>query len=143
MTVTAATLALLAVTDPRLRLRTWHGAPAVSLLLPMFERSQTVTLWESTLNSPGGAVAQWAWEPWLAGMLVLVGVLRTVGLARGLVKLRGLRARSESWQPLPVWYRQMTATLGASASLRVSRDRCSDSACSTRRSSCRPPARRT
>ena len=39
--VTGAVLALLRVTDPRLRLRTWHGVLGATLLLPFVHASDS------------------------------------------------------------------------------------------------------
>ena len=62
--VTGAVLALQRVTDPRLRLRTWHGILGAALLLPVMQRWR-IDAASPSVDAAAGA-ARFAWEPWLA-----------------------------------------------------------------------------
>jgi hypothetical protein len=113
-------LALLRVTDPRLRLWTWHGIVGVALLLPFMQR------WRIDAASPSADVvegaARFAWEPWLAAFVVIGIAVRAGWMAAGLRELRRLRLTATPWQPPPAWYRGLAADAGVSASLAASLD---------------------
>lgn len=118
--VTAAILAVLRVSDPLLRLRTWYGVLLAVLLLPIlqpWERVAVVTAsWTS--SSAGVATANW----WLVAIATAGVLVRFGWLAAGLTKLRRIRARSSAWMPQPRWYGSVSRALRATASLRLSGD---------------------
>ena len=118
--VTGAVLALLRVTDPRLRLRTWHGILGAALLLPFMQRWR-IDAASSSLDAAAGA-ARFAWEPWLAAVVVIGIAARAGWMAAGLRQLRRLRLAATPWRPLPSWYRGLAADAGVSASLAASFD---------------------
>jgi Zn-dependent protease with chaperone function len=118
--VTGAVLVVARVTDPRLRLHTWHGALGVTLLLPFMQRWRTDTA--SPFFDAAGAAARFPWEPWLVAVVVIGIAARAGWLAAGLRQLRRLRVTATPWRPLPVWYRSLAADAGVSASLAASRD---------------------
>jgi Zn-dependent protease with chaperone function len=116
-------LALLRVTDPRLRLATWHGIVAAALLLPFMQRWQTdVAAALPPSSDVAAAAAGFAWEPWLAAVLVAGIAARAGWMATGLRQLRRLRLSATPWRPLPAWYRGLAADAGVSASLAASLD---------------------
>ena len=121
--VTGAVLALLRVTDPRLRLCAWHGILGAALLLPFMQRWRidAAAAASSSLDAAGGA-ARFAWEPWLAAFVVIGIAARAGWMAAGLRQLRRLRLTATPWRPLPAWYRGIAADAGVSASLAASRD---------------------
>ena len=121
--VTGAVLALLRVTDPRLRLRTWHGILGAALLLPVMQRWRDVTerAASPSVDAAAGA-ARFAWEPWLAAFVVIGIAARAGWMAAGLRQLRRLRLTATPWRPLPAWYRGLAADAGVSASLAASLD---------------------
>ena len=121
--VTGAVLALLRVTDPRLRLRTWHGILGAALLLPFMQRWRidAVAAASPSVDAAAGA-ARFAWEPWLAAFVVIGIAARAGWMAAGLRQLRRLRLTATPWRPLPAWYRGLAADAGVSASLAASRD---------------------
>ena len=121
--VTGAVLALLRVTDPRLRLRTWHGILGAALLLPVMQRWRDVTerAVSPSVDAAAGA-ARFAWEPWLAAFVVIGIAARAGWMAAGLRQLRRLRLTATPWRPLPAWYRGLAADAGVSASLAASLD---------------------
>jgi hypothetical protein len=121
--VTGAVLALLRVTDPRLRLRTWHGVLGAALLLPFMQRWRldAAAAASPSVDAAAGA-ARFAWEPWLAAVVVLGIAARAGWMAAGLRKLRRLRLTATPWRPLPAWYRGLAADAGVSASLAASLD---------------------
>jgi bla regulator protein blaR1 len=118
--VTALVLAALRVTNPSLRLRTWHGVLLVALLLPFLQPWQRVAaVTPSWAPADAGAIA---WDRWLMA-IVAGGVLVRFGwLAAGLTRLRQIRLRSRAWVPEPQWYRSTAQTVGADASLGASHD---------------------
>lgn len=119
--VAGAVLALLRVTDPRLRLRTWHGILVVSLLLPFLQRWRIEALPPQSVDRAGDA-ARLVWEPWLAALVVIGIAVRAGWMAAGLRQLRRLRVTATPWKPLPSWYRGLAADAGASACLAASPD---------------------
>ena len=118
--VTGAVLALLRVTDPRLRLRTWHGILGAALLLPFMQRWR-IDAASPSVDAAAGA-ARFAWEPWLAALVVIGIAARAGWMAAGLRQLRRLRLTATPWRPLPTWYRGLAADAGVSASLAASLD---------------------
>ena len=116
--VTGAVLAVLRVTDPRLRLRTWHGILGAALLLPFLQRWRIDAAVASVDAS--AAVARFAWEPWLAAGVVIGIAARAGWMAVGLRQLRRLRLTATPWRPLPAWYCDLEAHAGVSASLAAS-----------------------
>ena len=118
--VTGAVLALLRVTDPRLRLRTWHGILGAALLLPFLQRWQ-IAAGSPSVDAAAGA-ARFAWEPWLAAFVVIGIAARAGWMVAGLRQLRRLRLTATPWRPLPAWYRGLAADAGVSASLAASLD---------------------
>ena len=115
-----ALLALLRVTDPRLRLWTWHGIVGVALLLPFMQRWRLATA-SPSIDAAAGA-ARFGWEPWLAAFIVIGIAVRAGWLAAGLRELRRLRLTATPWQPQPAWYLGLAADAGVSASLAASLD---------------------
>ena len=103
--VTGAVLALLRVTDPRLRLRTWHGILGAALLLPFIQRWRIdgAAVASRSVDAADGAV-RFAWEPWLAAFVVIGIAARAGWMAAGLPQLRQLRLTATPWRPLPAWY---------------------------------------
>ena len=118
--MTGAVLALLRVTDPRLRLRTWHGVLGAALLLPFMQRWRIAAA-SPSVDAADGA-ARFAWEPWLAAFVVIGIAARAGWMAAGLRQLRRLRLTATPWRPLPAWYRGLAADAGVSASLAASLD---------------------
>ena len=119
--VTGAVLAALRVTDPRLRLRAWHGILAAALLLPVLQPWRDVA--ERAPSPPVDAAAGAAsfdWEPWLAALVVIGIAARAGWMAAGLRQLRRLRLTATPWRPLPAWYCGLAAGAGVSASLAAS-----------------------
>jgi Zn-dependent protease with chaperone function len=118
--VTGALLAILRVTDPRLRLHTWHAVLGAALLLPVMQR------WRIDAASPSvdtaAGTARFAWEPWLAALVVIGIAARAGWMAAGLRQLRRLRLTATPWWPLPAWYRGLASDAGVSASLATSLD---------------------
>jgi BlaR1 peptidase M56 len=117
---TGAVLALLRVTDPRLRLRTWHGILGAALLLPVMQRWRIDPVSPSVEAAAGAA--RFAWEFWLAAFIVIGIAARAGWMAAGLRQLRRLRLTATLWRPLPAWYRGLAADAGVSASLAASPD---------------------
>jgi len=118
--VTGAMLALLRVTDPRLRLRTWHGILGAVLLLPFM---QSWRIAAAAAASPSvGAAAGFGWESWLAAFVVIGIAARAGWMAAGLRQLRRLRLTATPWWPLPPWYGGLAADAGVSAGLAASLD---------------------
>ena len=121
--VTGAVLALLRVTDPRLRLRTWHAVLGAALLLPFMQRWRIDAVAAASPSVEAAtAAARFAWEPWLAAFVVLGIAARAGWMAAGLRQLRRLRLTATPWRPLPAWYRGLAADAGVSASLAASPD---------------------
>ncbi len=121
--VTGAVLALLRVTDPRLRLRTWHAVLGAALLLPFMQRWRIDAVAAASPSvEAAAAAARFAWEPWLAAFVVLGIAARAGWMAAGLRQLRRLRLTATPWRPLPAWYRGLAADAGVSASLAASLD---------------------
>ena len=120
--VTGAVLALLRVTDPRLRLRTWHGILGVVLLLPVIQRWRDVTERAISPSVEAAGAARFSWDPWLAAVVVIGIAARAGWMAAGLRQLRRLRLTATPWRPLPAWYRGLAADTGVSASLAASLD---------------------
>ena len=119
--VTAAVLAFLRVTDPRLRLRTWHGILGASVLLPFMQRWRIdATAVSSSVEA--SEAARFAWAPWLAAIVVIGVAARTGWMAAGLRQLRRLRLTATPWRPVPAWYSSLVADAGASAALAASLD---------------------
>ena len=114
-------LALLRVTDPRLRLRTWHGIVGVALLLPFMQRWRIARGLAVDRCGPPER-RRFGWEPWLAAVIVIGIAVRAGWMAAGLRELRRLRLTATPWQPLPAWYRGLAADAGVSASLAASLD---------------------
>jgi hypothetical protein len=108
------------VTDPRLRLRTWHGILGAALLLPVMQRWR-IDAASPSVDAAAGA-ARFAWEPWLAAFVVVGIAARAGWMAAGLRQLRRLRLTAMPWRPLPGWYRGLAADAGVSASLAASHD---------------------
>ena len=121
--VTGAVLALLRVTDPRLRLRTWHAVLGAALLLPFMQRWRidAAAAASPSVDAAAGA-ARFAWEPWLAAVVVLGIAARAGWMAAGLRQLRRLRLTATPWRPLPARDRGLAADAGVSASLAASLD---------------------
>ncbi len=119
--VTGAVLALLRVSDPLLRLRAWHGVLGAGLLLPFLQRWRIEEAAAPSADAVAEA-ARFAWEPWLAALVVIGIALRAGWMAAGLKQLRRLRLSATPWRPLPAWYRGLAADAGVSASLAASHD---------------------
>jgi hypothetical protein len=117
-----AVLALLRVTDPRLRLYTWHGVLGAALLLPFMQRWRIDTAADSPSLDAAAGAARFAWEPWLAAFVVIGMAARAGWMAAGLRQLRRLRLNATPWRPLPAWYRGFATGAGVSASLATSRE---------------------
>jgi hypothetical protein len=117
-----AVLALLRVTDPRLRLYTWHGVLGAALLLPFMQRWRIETVAASPSLDAAAGAARVAWEPWLAAFVVIGIAARAGWMAAGLRQLRRLRLAATPWRPLPAWYRGFATDAGVSASLATSRE---------------------
>ena len=81
--VTGAVLALLRVTDPRLRLWTWHGILGATLLLPLMQRWRIAADAAALPSFDAAGAARFAWEPSLAAVLVLGIAARAGWLAAG------------------------------------------------------------
>jgi len=118
--VTALILAVLRVTDPWLRLRTWHGVLLVTLLLPLVQPWKSVAIGTTSWTPADSGAFAWNW--WLIAVAAAGVLIRFGWLAAGLTKLRQLRVRSIAWVPEPWWYRDAAKTVGAGASLGVSGD---------------------
>jgi Zn-dependent protease with chaperone function len=119
--VTGAALALLRVTDPRLRLRAWHAVLGTALLLPCLQRWRIDAAAAASPSVDAAAAAgRFAWEPWLAAVVVIGIAARAGWMAAGLRQLRRLRLTATPWLPLPPWYRGLAADAGVSASLAAS-----------------------
>jgi Zn-dependent protease with chaperone function len=117
--VTGAILAFVRVTDPQLRLRTWHGVLGAALLLPFVQRWEIAA---ASRSADAVAGARLGWELGLAGLVVLGIAARAGWMAAGLRQLRRLRLAATPWRPLPAWYRGLAADTGVSASLAASRE---------------------
>jgi beta-lactamase regulating signal transducer with metallopeptidase domain len=120
--VTGAALALLRVTDPRLRLRAWHLVLGAALLLPVMQRWRDVTERTASASVDPAGAGEFAWEPWLAAVLVIGIAARAGWMAAGLRQLRRLRLTATPWRPLPAWYCLLEGDTGVSASLAASAD---------------------
>jgi hypothetical protein len=120
--VTGAVLALLRVTDPRLRLRTWHASLGAALLLPVMQRWRDVTERAASPSVEAAGAGGFVWEPWLAAALVIGIAARAGWMAAGLRQLRRLRQTATPWSPLPAWYCRLEGDAGVSASLAASAD---------------------
>jgi Zn-dependent protease with chaperone function len=118
--VTALILAVLRVTDPWLRLRTWHGVLLATLLLPLLQPWKSVAIGTTSWTPADSGAFAWNW--WLIAVAAAGVLIRFGWLAAGLTKLRQLRVRSIAWVPEPWWYRDAAKTVGAGASLGVSGD---------------------
>jgi bla regulator protein blaR1 len=118
--VTGAVLALLRATDPRLRLGTWHGILAAALLLPFMQRWRIDPAAAASPSLDPAAASAFAWEPWLAAVVVIGMAARAGWMAAGLRQLRRLRLTATAWRPLPAWYRGLAADAGVTASLATS-----------------------
>jgi Zn-dependent protease with chaperone function len=118
--VTALILALLRVSDPRLRLRTWHGVLLVTLLLPLLQPSKSVAIGTASWTPAESATFAWSW--WVIAIAAGGVLVRFGWLAAGLTRLRRLRVRSIAWVPEPCWYRDIARTVGVDASLGRSGD---------------------
>jgi Zn-dependent protease with chaperone function len=119
---TGAVLALLRVTDPRLRLYTWHGILGAALLLPFMQRWRIDAVAASPSLDGAADAARFAWEPWLAAVVVIGIAARAGWMAAGLRQLRWLRLTAIPWQPPPAWYGRLASDAGVSASLAASCD---------------------
>ena len=120
--VTGAVLALLRVTDPRLRLRTWHGILGAALLLPFMQR------WR--IDAAGGlAVRRCGRRSGAIRLGALAGRVRR-HWHRGARRLDGRRtptappaaADRDAVAAAAAWYRGLAADAGVSASLAASLD---------------------
>jgi Zn-dependent protease with chaperone function len=120
--VTGAVLALLRVTDPRLRLRTWHGILGAALVLPVMQRWRLDEAAAVSRSLDAAAAARFGWESWLAAIVVIGMAARAGWIAAGLRQLRRLRVAATPWRPLPTWYEGLATEAGASASLASSVD---------------------
>jgi Zn-dependent protease with chaperone function len=118
--VTGAALALVRATDPGLRLRAWHGSLAIALLLPFLQRWRIEAAAGSPSVEAAAGAARFAWEPWLAALVVAGIAARAVSVAAGLRQLRRLRLTATPWRPVPAWYRGLAADAGVSATLATS-----------------------
>ena len=118
--VVAILIAALRITDPRVRLRTWHGVLVIALMLPLLQQWQTVTTASDTVGS--GQRAGSSWGLWLLAV-GSAGILARLGwLAAGLTRLRRIRVRSSDWRPEPFWYQETAERIGARARLGFSHD---------------------
>ena len=113
------TLAVLRVTNPALRLRTWHTALALCLVLPLVGPWQTVAS-EFAVPPASGRLSVIPWRLWAAAIVVTGIAARVVWLCVGMGKLRGLRRRSTPWSP--EWFANLARAVGVSAAIRVSRE---------------------